>query len=552
MSQFLAHKQDYRRPTIAAAIVLVLIAIAVFGTGRAFLLNRPVVAVAELTLTEPLASANGVDAPTPLQLKAIERWVAAQASDNPPPESTLDRAFPPGKRPTPNVALETSLRQADPAASPGESPADESATHRSETDSNETNAVTDADTTPDVASDPLASELDALGLPSALTPGDDANRAWLTVRAEYAASQHAIAVVLTARAPQVVLASSAAEQAAQRYASYAAKRYWREAQAALSEAETECIAAQEELDSAKSRLADAARRKESFELAAEMPTETPWAGAMEPPASEPRPSNPPGAPHSVSEAVNHQPDAEPQEGGEVQSLGRQIELLKLRRTFLLWQLTPKHPQIEQIDQEIAKLESQLAELPPDSPLVWSAEGTSQTASPHADGATATADAATGSSAQTGNADANPAAAGGDPPDEQSPRAPAQRPPQADASRLLAEYNEAAAAVEQAEQRVEQAERRRQLCRFALSNPLQSTLGPMRVSDPGQLFRTLALWPMAVLAGGLAIFFAAVTYAFLLYWAQRQRAAIVVTSVEQLEQLVTLPVIPLVAAGSEHA
>lgn len=539
MSQFLGRKRDCLWPTIAAAVVLVLTATAVFGLGRAFLLSRPAVAVAELTLTEPLASANGTDAPTPLQLKAIERWVAAQASDDPPAESVLDRAFRLAGRPTSddlvprshsdNPVANTSLPTD--AAAP---PADELPTAGPETHPNDLLA----------AADPLASKLDELELPSALTPEDDTNRAWLTVRAEYASTQHAIAVILTARAPQADLAFSTAEKAAKRYASYAAQRWFREAQLADAQAEAELLAAEKELKSAESRLAEAIKKKEAFEAAVETATETAWS-----PTSNPPPTDRPPADQSGSEQMPRQPSAEPQEPVERLSLGRQIEVLKLRRACLLWQLTPKHPQIESIDHQIAELETQLAELPPDSPLIWSVEG----ATPknlEVPGATpAPANTVAGEPSLHGN-DSHDAARTEEP-NGPPPNPTASTTPETEARQLMAELAQATAALEQAEKRVEKAEQRRQLCRFGLNNPPQSTLGPMRVSDSNQLFRTLARWPLAALAGGKAILLAALTYVLLTVWIRRRRSAVVVTSVEQLEQLSPLPVIALAAAGSRR-
>ena len=543
MSQFLGRKRDCLWPTIAAAVVLVLTAAGVFGLGRAFLLSRPAVAVAELTLTEPLASANGTDAPTPLQLKAIERWVAAQASDDPPAESVLDRAFGSAVGPTSNdlaarshsenAAANTSL-PADAAAPP----ADELPTGLPTADS-ETLATDSADS---ASSDPLASKLDELGLPSALTPEDDSNRAWLTVRAEYAAAQHAVAVMLTARAPQADLASSTAEKAAKRYASYAAQRWFREAQVADTQAEAELLAAKKDLKSAENRLAEAIQKKEAFEAAAEQATETAW-----PPNSNPATADRPTAGQSNSEQIPHQPKAEPDEPVERLSLGRQIEVLKLRRTCLLWQLTPKHPRIESIDHQIAELESQLAEFPPDSPLIWSVEG----ATPNDAGASgetpAPANKVAGAPPLHGSD--NRGTAGTQDPNGAATNATASTAPETDAQQLSAELARAAAALEHAEKRVEQAEQRRQLCRFALNNPPQSTLGPLRVSDPNQLFHMLARWPLAALAGGKAILLAALTYVLMTVWARRRRAAVVVTSVEQLQQLSPLPVFALAAAGS---
>ncbi len=544
MSQFLGRKRDCLWPTIAAAVVLLFTAAAVFGLGRAFLLSRPAVAVAELTLTEPLASANGTDAPTPLQLKAIERWVAAQASDDPPAESVLDRAFRPAVRPasngliarphSENAAANTSSLPADAAALP----ADELPAGLPTADS-ETLATDSADS---ASSDPLASKLDELGLPSALTPEDDSNRAWLTVRAEYAAAQHAVAVMLTARAPQADLASSTAEKAAKRYASYAAQRWFREAQSADTQAEAELLAAKKELKSAENRLAEAIQKKEALEAAAEQATETAWS-----PNSNPVPADRPTADQSHSEQVPHQPNAEPQEPVERLSLGRQIEVLKLRRSCLLWQLTPKHPQIESLDHQIAELESQLAELPPDSPLIWSVEGATPSDAGASGQTPAPANRVAGAPPLHGSDNRGEA-------DTQEPNGAAANPTastatETDAQQLMAELARAAAALEQAEKRVEQAEQRRQLCRFALNNPPQSTLGPLRVSDPNQLFHTLARWPLAALAGGKAILLAALTYVVLTVWARRRRAAVVVTSVEQLEQLSPLPVIALAAADS---
>jgi len=548
MSQFLAQKRDYLWPTVAATIVLIVTAAAVFGFGRAFLLSRPVLAVVELTLTEPLASADGTEPPTPLQLKAIERWVAAQASDQPPTEAVLDRVFTAGNRPSPDSAAVRGPSGADLAVSL----ADESATNRSKPDLHDLLADTlpDAQANDHVSSDPLASKLDALGLPSALTPGADASRAWLTVRAEYVPTQHAIAVMLTARGPEAGSASSTVEQAAKRYASYAAQRYWREAQAASIRAEAEHRAAQEGLESAKSRLTEAIRRKEAFESAAEAPIETPWQPASSP-ASEQEPSSPLAVQNLGPAGAPDQPAGDPQDAGERRSLGRRIELLKLRRTFLLGQLTPSHPKIEQIDRELAELEAQLAELPPESPLIWAPDGRQSESADLPDGETTNA-AMAAAQPGGGDAQAGPAALGREEQSGQPAGASAGRSFPADASRLAAECAEAAAAVEQAEHCLEQAERRRQLCRFALNNPLQSTLGPMRVSDPSQLFRTLALWPLAALAGGLAILSAALFYALAAYAVQRHRAAIVVASVEHLEQLTPLPVISLVAAGGERS
>lgn len=535
MSQFLGRKRDCLWPTIAAGGVLVLTAAAVFGFGRAFLLSRPAVAVAELTLTEPLASADGTEPPTPLQLKAIERWVAAQAGENPPAESALAQAFAVvGCQTTPDLSAKAHLRP-DLAAPPADTRSADSLA----TDPN------NADSEADVSSDPLASQLDSLGLPSALTPEDDSSRAWLTVRTEYVSTQHAIAVMLTARAPQAELASATVETAAQRYASFAAQRWWREAQAASAKAEAELRAAQKELKSAEDRLAEAIRRKEAFESASESAIESEW-----PPASDPQTTEPtdrqPAAP-SGNQEMNHQPNTEPEEPVERLSLGRQIEVLKLRRACLLWQLTPKHPQIESIDQQIADLESQLAELPPDSPLIWSAEGASPSDPRVAGGPPAPAESAAGSPSTVGNSSQGSPRA--DESGGTSPTPSGATVVETDARQLLVELAEATVAVEQAEQRAEQAEQRRQLCRFALNNPPQSTLGPLRISDPNQMFRTLALWPLAALAGGSAVLFAALTYALLLLRIRRRRAAIVVTSLEQLERFSPLPVIALAAVGS---
>ncbi len=549
MSQFLAQKRDNRWPTVAAAVVLFITASAVFGFGRAFLLSRPVVAVAELTLTEPLASAHGTEPPTPLQLKAIERWVAAQASDQPPAEAVLDRVFTANSRPSSAAAAVGEPSGADPAVSPG----DESPIAPSEFKGNDASAQTvpDAIATEHSSSDPLASKLDALGLPSALTPEDDAARAWLTVRAEYVPTQHAVAIMLTARGPEAALVSSTVEQAAKRYAGYATQRYWREAQAASIEAEAEHRAAQEELDAAKSRLSQAAGRKEAFESGAEAPIETPWQPTSSQPASEQQASSPLAANDLGGATAPNDSPVEPLDADERRSLGRQIELLKLRRAFLLGQLTPKHPKVEQIDHELAELEAQLAELPSDSPLIWSAADRGQgesAGSPASDTASTPKD---GPRPNASDASTGPESLGRDGQHGQPAGASGSQSAEPESQRVAAEYAAAVAAVERAEQRLEQAERRRQLCRFALNNPLQSTLGPMRVSDPGQLFRTLALWPLAALAGGLAILSAAVAYALASYRIQRRQAATVITSVEQLEQLVPLPVISLVAVGDER-
>lgn len=537
MFQFLGRKRDCLWPTIVAGGVLVLTAAAVFGFGRAFLLSRPAVAVAELTLTEPLASAYGTEPPTPLQLKAIERWVAAQAGENPPAESALAQAFTVvGRRTLPDLSAKAPS-QAELAATP----ADMRPTDNLETD------PPNADSEADTSSDPLASKLDSIGLPSALTPEDDTSRAWLTVRTEYVSTQHAIAVMLTARAPRADMASAAVETASQRYARFASQRWWREAQAAFTKAEAELRAAQKDLKSAEDRLAEAIRRKEAFESASESAIESEWLPASDPQTSEPAPTGRQPAALSGNQEMNHQPNAEPEEPIERLSLGRQIEVLKLRRACLLWQLTPKHPQIESIDQQIADLESQLAELPPDSPLIWSAEGASPHESRVASGPPAPTDSAAGSPSTLGKSSQGLPHA--NEPAGTSPTPSGATVVELDARQLLVELAEATVAVEQAKQRAEQAEQHRQLCRFALNNPPQSTLGPLRVSDPNQLFRTLALWPLAALAGGNAVLFAALTYALLSLRIRRRRAAIVVTSVEQLEQVSPLPVIALAAAGT---
>lgn len=536
-------KLESNRPLAAAAIVCLAVGSLSYIVGRAVLLSRPVIAVAECTIIEPLIDADG--APTKSQLQSLERWLTVQAADHPPGIDVLERDW---KHAAPQVqhGPSTSACPGLSSSVEGECPPSRDSGDTRNTswqsnppaldgfDSNLLNGYdqllrehsvtanranqSEAKPTADVSA---PADTVADNAPSEIT---DLHSVSSAARADYCASDHTIVVGLTARSAQAEAAKRAVETTAERFANFVQTRWRRQLSEASRRAAEELDIAQRCLAAARERLREAERK-----LASNVP-----------PSDQPGDLNPEIAPSLLRQSPSGNvelretptpsaalssgdPKAAPDNSDEQSlPLGRRIELLKLRRAALLGVFSLNNSAIEQLDRELAVLESQASSHSNDIATMWLVPQQAATVV-----ATTPSDQAQHTSPQQSPLDAPPA--------ESSAAEHVAIDPSA-------EHAAALAAAAEAEKRFEQAELRLQKCRLAERNPPQLLVGPISVRDPAAVLRVLAGWPLAALTTGIAlmagtaVFFARSRR--LLNW----RSDVVIQTVEQLQQAQPLPVV----------